>query len=387
MDELVEAEAERANQALTSESTTTCLLGKDELNLIEYPLGPIKPTDSKTYEIEHITRDRVTKKPTLRKLTIIGSDAFGLPTPTDERVLLGLKALTLESSFASRKVFFSRYHLCQTIGWNPDGRSYKRIEESLDRIAGTTFKFKNAWWDRQENAWRSHTFHLIDNVELCSADRYHQKQAAEGRRNQALCYFVWNDVLWKSFTDGYMRTLDMQMIRRIGNGRRREVPLRLYRWLSKQFYRRKIVRMNVRQLGEGTLGLAAKYPSEFRRVIQRASDVLIKCKALSVVRFANGKNHGGLDVIFEKSRPVRQSVRKKTSHPQEVGENRKLILWMLSRDQADLMKSEKTAIESGFGKQFERDYIRRSLGRPFKESDVLRIRYVQRFLNAKSQAA
>ena len=123
MDELVEAEAERASQALTSESTTTSLLGKDELNLIEYPLGPIKPTDSKTYEIEHITRDRVTKKPTFRKLTIIGSDAFGLPTPTDERVLLGLKALTLESSFASRKVFFSRYHLCRTIGWNPDGRS------------------------------------------------------------------------------------------------------------------------------------------------------------------------------------------------------------------------------------------------------------------------
>lgn len=372
---------------LSSDSAVACLLGKDELNLIEYPLGPIKPTDSKTYEIEHVTRDRDTKRPTTRKLTIIGSDAFGLPTPTDERVLLGLKALTLESSFASRKVFFSRYHLCRTIGWKPDGRSYKRIEESLDRIAGTTFKFKNAWWDRQENAWRSHTFHLIDNVELCSADRYRQKQVSERRRNQSLCYFVWNEVLWKSFTDGYMRTLDMQMIRRIGNGRRREVPLRLYRWLSKQFYRRNTIRMNVRQLGEGTLGLSAKYPSEFRRVIKRASDVLIQCQALATVRFANGKNHGGLDVIFEKTRSGRQVSPNKPNRPRKDGEKDKLVAWMLNQQQCDLVKLERKAVESGFGKQFERDFIRNSLGQPFKESDIVRIRYVQKFFNANSQAA
>ena len=107
-----------------------------------------------------------------------------------------------------------------------------------------------------------------------------------------------------------MRTLDMQMIRRIGNGRRREVPLRLYRWLAKQFYNRGTVRMNVRQLGEGTLGLSAKYPSEFRRVIKRASDVLIQCRALGAVRFANGKNHKGIDAVFESKIPKQKTGKR-----------------------------------------------------------------------------
>lgn len=378
---------ETSEECTRLETRAPCLLGRDEMNLIEFPFGPINPTGSSTLEIEHAVRDRVTKRPTLRKLTIIGSEAYGLPTPVDEMVLLGLQAITQEAGFQSRKVFFSRYHLCRTIGRNPDGRVYKRIEASLDRIAGTTFKFKNAWWDKGEQAWRSHTFHLIDNVELCSSDRYHQIRGSEKRRNQSLCYFVWNEIPWKSFQDGFIRTLDMQMVRKIGKGRRREVPLRLYRWLAKHFYRKDCVRIDVRKLGEGTLGLTAKYPSEFRRVINRAAEVLINCRALGQVCFQDGKNHSGLDVIFYKSKPKPKQASSKKSRTRIDADTLDLLNWFKLQPIESLLTAEQEALVSEFGIPLERKHIVSRIGMPLNSSDHLRLRYIRRFIETNSNAA
>ena len=373
------------------ETPATCLFGRDEMNLIEFPFGPIKPTDAKTLEVEHEVIDRKTKRPTKRTLTIIGSDAFGLPTPVDERVLLGLKAITQEAGFKSRKVYFSRYHLCRTIGWKPDGRVYRRIEESLDRIAGTTLKFKNAWWDKGENTWRSHTFHLLDNVELCSAERYQQVRKTNARRSIPLNSCLWNQVVFKSFQDGYIRSLDMNMIRKIGNGRRREVPLRLYRWLAKHFYKSNRIKIDVVKLGHGTLGLTGKYPSEYRRVIQRAAEVLIDCKALGEVAFEKTYSQSGTDVVFQK-KPKTQSTRfaktkdaneTSTSHDEET---EKLLGWFRKQRSENLIAAEKKAFESNFGLELERNLIQPQLGSPFKASDQIRIRYVLRYLQSASKA-
>ena len=385
MDRIAADKTDKAGKSM--DKTAACLLGKDELNLIEFPFGPISKSDAKTFEIEHVTRDRKTKKPTTRTLVIIGSDAFGLPTPFDERVMLGLKALTFENSFQSRKVFFSRYQLCRVIGLMPDGRSYKRIEESLDRITGTTLKFKNSWWDKQEQDWCSHTFHLIDNVELCSADRYHKRQSLERRRTQPLCSFVWNEVIWKSFSDGYMRTLDMDMIRRIGQGRRREVPLRLYRWLAKQFYKRNVITMDICKLGKGTLGLSGDYPSEFRRIIERAAKILISCNALGGVAFRRGANHPGLDVVFEKYERPRRNVLKKNQTSLPSSEERQMIDWAKSQKPQVLKRAELEALRSGFGQEFVQDYVGKLQSEPFRLSDPVRLRYVWTFLKSKSKAA
>ena len=288
-----------------SSSSQPIRFGRDEMNLIEFPFGPIRAGKSNVYQAEHVVRDRKTKKLVCRKLLITGSEAFGLPRPIDEQVLIGLKALTQEAGFESRKVFFSQYHLCKVLGWRPDGRAYRRMESSLDRIAGTTLKFKNAWWDKGDESWRSHTFHLIDNVELCSSERMQSKRRCHAGRKLPLCSFIWNEVVWKSFQDGYIRKIDMEMFRRIANGRRREVPVRLYRWLDKQFYRSKVVRIDIERLGLGTLGLGGNFSSELKRVIARASQILIECNFLEDFCFRAGKNHNGYDVLFMQRQPKR----------------------------------------------------------------------------------
>ena len=67
------------------------LFSKDEMNLVEFPFGPITTGSTKTLEIDHPVYDRQLKRVVNRRLIITGADAFGLPRPIDEQVLIGLK--------------------------------------------------------------------------------------------------------------------------------------------------------------------------------------------------------------------------------------------------------------------------------------------------------
>ena len=254
------------------------VLGKDEMNLLEFPFGPVTQSTAKTMVVEHAVWDRTLKREVVRRLIITGADAFGLPRPIDDQVLVGMKALTYEGGGKSREVRFSRYQLCRAIGWQPDGRAYRRLEESLDRIAGTTLKFKDAWWDKGESEWKSHTVHLIESVNLCSRDELDRKRLKFGQARQKLCSFVWSETVWKSFQDGFIKTLDMEMFRRIARGNRKEVPVRLYRILDKRFHHGRTAKFKLKRLCVGTLGLSPSYtPCEMLRVLRRATKWLIEC--------------------------------------------------------------------------------------------------------------
>ena len=362
-------------------SKTPAPYGRDEMNLIEFPFGPIKPTSSGTLDVEHVVTDRKSKLPVSRKLTIIGSQAYGLPTPLDERVLLGLQAITQESGFVDRKIYFSRYHLCKTIGWKPDGKSYQRLERSLDRIAGTTLKFKNSWWDKGEQEWKSLTFHLIDNVELCSKDRYQSIRSRDQKREKSLCHFVWNEIPWKSFQDGYIRGLDMEMVRRIGAGRRREVPLRLYRWLAKRFYNTQRVSIDIKKLGIGALGLSCSYPSELRRIVARASDVLIECEALGQAQFVECNRRRGINAVFYQTKIRRE---KPASENTKLCDANKLANWFRQQDLEHLIRAETMAVKNKFGTEFERKYVRQNQNKPLTSENLTRILYIRKFLAAQA---
>lgn len=295
------------------------LFGRDEMNLVEFPIGPITAGDAKTFEVEHPSFDKTLNRVVIRKLLITGSDAFGLPKPIDDEILMGMKALTYEAGFRSRKIEFSRYQLCRTLGWPTDGRTYRRLEEAFDRIAGTTLKFKDAWWVKGESEWRSKTFHLIEEVELCSRDRLDRQRLKSRGALQPLCSFVWSDVIWQSFQDGYMKKLDMAMWRKISSGRRREVPLRLFRILDKRFYHKGYVRFDVEQLCLGTLGISRDYaPSQMARIVKRAADWLIECGFLREVRLQPGRN-GKPEATFLKASGKERTIATREIKPKLKG--------------------------------------------------------------------
>jgi hypothetical protein len=366
------------------------LFGKDEMNLVEFPFGPVTQSTGKTMEVEHEVFDKVLKREVARKLIITGADAFGLPRPIDDQVLVGMKALTYEAGQQSRIVHFSRYQLCRVIGWEPDGRAYQRLEESFDRIAGTTLKFKDAWWDKGEQEWKSKTFHLIEDVNLCSRDELDRKRAKTGHAAQKLCSFTWSDVVWKSFQDGFIKTLDMKLFRRIANGKRKEVALRLFRILDKRFHYGNTAQLELARLCVGTLGLSPKYcPFEMVRVLERAVEWLVACGFLAGMRIEGKRLTRESKVIFSKATKKNLPRRPPTTpHPVKASQPASSLHreWLTRFSEAELHQSESLALAAVFGSELERKIIleERALGKAVKDAGPIRTEYVRKYLESRS---
>ncbi len=120
-------------------------------------------------------------------------------------------------------------------------------------------------------------------------------------QSQQLCEFVWSSEIWKSFSDGNMKSIDMEMFRKISRGRRREVPLRLFRILDKRFYKRQIVRIELKRLCVGILGLSPKYtPYEMSRSLKRAAKCLSEYEFIAEMTITPNKKTGKLEAVFRK---------------------------------------------------------------------------------------
>src|SRR5689334_17539329 len=94
-------------------------LYRDEMNFAEFPLASMSDVvggGQKTLVFGDTITDQSTNQRVVRKLTITGSDEYGLPTHMDDQVILGLIQLTAKQGFAERKVHFSRRELIRELG-------------------------------------------------------------------------------------------------------------------------------------------------------------------------------------------------------------------------------------------------------------------------------
>jgi plasmid replication initiation protein len=206
-------------------------MGRDELNLAEFPLAALAGrvgSGKKTLVFEDRIWDRGRGRQVTRRLTISGSDQYGLPTALDDEVIVGLVQLTKAADFASRCVNFSRYELIRILGWRDEGRSYRRVEESLKRWLGVTLYYDNAWWDKRQQRWVAEHFHILEHVVLLKPERGGRK---DGQQELPLSSFTWNERVFQSFDAGYLKQLDMELYRRL----RLAVSKRMYRFLDKRF--------------------------------------------------------------------------------------------------------------------------------------------------------
>lgn len=230
---------------------------KDEMNLAEFPLCALAHRlnpEVKTLRFEDRIWDKGRNQFIARKLTITGSDAYGLPTEKDDEVLLGLIQLTRAHGFAERKVPFTRHELIRILGWRDDSKSYARIEESLNRWTGVTLYYDNAWWNKDRKCWMNEKFHILDNVWLC-----HRGQPTPdtgllmiGAPQSA---FVWNETIFRSFTHGNLKSIDFEFYKSLKSA----VAKRLYRFLDKHFYKRNRIEMDLRELCCEHIGLSRNY--------------------------------------------------------------------------------------------------------------------------------
>src|SRR3954454_18793506 len=184
-------------------------IGKDEMNLAEFPMTSLsdKPASGETsLKFEDQIYDDRKKKLITRKRLIEGSKEYGLPTATDDSVILALIQLTkLKNGFASREVEFSRHELINLLSWPNKGQSYDRIAQSLHRVAGVTYHFENSWWDNRRKSWTTKIFGIIDTVEL------NDSRGTDGQGGLFNSRIIWNQIILDSFQAGYLRSLDFQL--------------------------------------------------------------------------------------------------------------------------------------------------------------------------------
>jgi Replication initiator protein A len=212
--------------------------GRDEMNLCEFPITlltdyPPEGVKMLVFEDRH------------GKLTVTGSDAYGLPTATDSDVIVGLIQLTkLRNDFTNPTVTFTQYELLKLLGWPDQTRYYRRLRESLRRWVGVTLYYDGCWWDNRRKRRVSASFHILDYVVLPDADDPGETSS-----------FAWNKIFFKSCKDGNLKRLDLDTYFSLKSA----ISKQLYRFLDKRFYVRGDWTFDLPELAHERVGMSRNY--------------------------------------------------------------------------------------------------------------------------------
>ena len=289
-------------------------MGKDEMNLAEFPLATLAdhaPRGCKTLVYEDRIWDRGQGQHRVRRLTISASDKFGLPTAIDDEVILGLVQVSKAAGFVDRQVRFSRYQLIQLLGWRDEGRSYRRLNQSLKRWLGVTLYYENAWWDRERKRWADADFHLLEKVVSYRRPKLSGVASVEDDAGP-LSSFTWNEVVFRSFQSGFLKKLDLDFYRRL----KRATTKRMYRYLDKHFHFSSTFRRNLRVFACEHIGLSRRYDAaQLKRRLNPAIEELEKAGYL-VPMPANERVHklrrGEWEVVFVRRAQARKQQLQKS---------------------------------------------------------------------------
>jgi hypothetical protein len=271
-------------------------IGKDEMNLIEHPFSLLTDRRDPNQKAIMCQIPMRGKGGELVAATweVTGSEKYGLPYAADEDVVLVLLELTKEQGFQSRTIQFSRYELIRRIKGDvlPSGRDYRRIEDALARLNGVSIK-TNHFWDNRAKKYATLGFHILEDFAL-----YEEPSGNKAKRGQLPIrhsYITWDKHLFQSFTDGYIKSLDLDRYFALSSS----IARRLYRLLDKRFYDGKPqFEINLRQLAHEHIGLARsyKYESQVKQAMDRAHDELIAAGFVGGVEYRDTPD--GLNVIY-----------------------------------------------------------------------------------------
>jgi hypothetical protein len=228
-------------------------IGKDEMNLAEFPMTSLsdRPAVGETsLRFEDQIYDDRKRKLVIRKRIIEGSKEYGLPTATDDSVILALIQLTkIKNAFAAREVEFTRHELINLLGWPNKGQSYDRIAQSLHRLAGVTYHFENSWWDNRRKTWTTKIFGIIDTVSL------NDSRETDGQGGLFPSHIIWNQIILDSFQAGYLRSLDFQLCMSLKHA----ISMRIYRFMGKRFHLKPEWSFEIKDFAYEHIGLSRIY--------------------------------------------------------------------------------------------------------------------------------
>jgi Replication initiator protein A len=241
------------------------LLGRDEMNLAEFPITLLTdrvPKDQKEAVYQDEIYDERTGRRLIRKLTIQAGN-YGLTTAVDDEVILALIQMTKrKNQFTDRKVEFSRHELLRLLGWSGGGASYERILTSLRKWTSVYLDYENAWRDNRAKAWTTKGFHIIETFE------FNDSRTVDDQLELLPSYIIWNEVIFESFQAGYLKPLDYDLCSGLSNS----TAKRMYRFLDKRFHHKPDWMFDLKELAHEHIGLSRNYdgPAHLKRKLQPA---------------------------------------------------------------------------------------------------------------------
>ena len=281
------------------ESPLSLASGADELNVAEFPLAVLgeRPAGLKTLEFSDTVFDSGAGRWVTRRLTIAGSDKYGLPCAPDEDVLVTLLYLTKAGRFQSRTVHFSRYQVIKLLGWPDNGRSYGRLDDSLNRWLTVSLLYDNAWWDKRAKAWANPKFHILSEVNVLKGGRRPQDELP-------LSSFTWGETIFASFVAENLKGLDLEFYFRLGLAPAK----RMYRFLDKRFgLKTRTWSFGLREFACEHIGFSRNYDTAQLKRKMRPSILELEQKGFlepmaDAERFPPGRKRGEASVVFERRR-------------------------------------------------------------------------------------
>jgi len=258
------------------------LAGRDELNLAEFPIALLAdrvPKGQKTLYFE----DRH------GRLTVTGTDAYGLPTAADADVIVAMIYLTKQrNNFRDVKVNFSRYELIKLLNWQDEGGSYKRLDLSFNRWGGVWLVYDKCWWDNKSKKHVSAKLHILESVvfgENLGRDR--DRQA-----NLPLSTFTWNQTFIESCQADNLRHLDLDTYFSLDSA----VSKRLYRFLGKRFYLQSDYVFDLKEIAFDRVGLSRNYEHNAGKIKEKLQPAIDELEAVGFLRpLSRGDRYSQID--------------------------------------------------------------------------------------------
>lgn len=227
-------------------------IGKDELNLADWRISvptyqqPLKLDGGK---VDYIKYTVPTKDGTNKTITLQAPSRIGLPTPTDEDVVIALLTIAKEQGFKQDKVRFVPSDVIRTLRWADRQESYQRLNAALKRLVALTVCYEFAWYNKlKAKVEETLTTHILAEAKLIL------KRGRRSKNEEPSSYIQWTNDFYQSIKGGNLTDLNLDVYFSL----ERPTTKHLYRHLNKRFHgarRNKPYERDLVHLACGHLGM------------------------------------------------------------------------------------------------------------------------------------
>lgn len=246
------------------------------MNIAEYPIQILTKTVPESTKTIEWHGKVTTKDGRIRDAhwIVTGSDKYGLPRYEDRDVLLAIMYFWYLQGFQSNKLEIRDIHsVLKLLGWGKSSKDYRRLMESLGRLAGIMIHARFSFWDNKEKDYKPEIFfHILNKVEL--------KKDSLNKRGYIL-YIEAGEEFWESIKNNYIKSLNISFY----FGLETPTAKALYTFLDKKAYQNETFYIELYNLAS-KIGISTSQPKKYiKRLLKEASDILTNKRFLEYYEF------------------------------------------------------------------------------------------------------